>query len=116
MRENCTYSLSGGRRRALKWAPPPTRHCQYLARISHTFSGNSNTLKADLASQVDEAVLLEHCPRLLEKQSQPPEVRFSPRKCEKSGLELMRRPESIKPRNEYRTQLRRSCRGNDRGS
>jgi hypothetical protein len=25
MRENCTSSLSGGRRRALQWAPPPTR-------------------------------------------------------------------------------------------
>src|SRR6202521_2273700 len=26
MRENCTFRLSGGRRRALQWAPPPTRH------------------------------------------------------------------------------------------
>ena len=26
MRENRTYRLSGGRRRALRWAPPPTRH------------------------------------------------------------------------------------------
>jgi retron-type reverse transcriptase len=25
MRENCTFRLSGGRRRALQWAPPPTR-------------------------------------------------------------------------------------------
>src|ERR1700746_1529222 len=25
MRENCTCRLSGGRRRALQWAPPPTR-------------------------------------------------------------------------------------------
>ena len=26
MRENRTYRLSGGRGRALRWAPPPTRH------------------------------------------------------------------------------------------
>jgi hypothetical protein len=26
MRENCTFRLSGGRRQALQWAPPPTRH------------------------------------------------------------------------------------------
>src|ERR1035437_9941265 len=26
MRENCTFRLSGGRRRALQWAPPPTRY------------------------------------------------------------------------------------------
>src|SRR6478736_3602691 len=26
MRENRTFRLSGGRRRALQWAPPPTRH------------------------------------------------------------------------------------------
>src|ERR1035437_312301 len=25
MRENCTFRLSGGRRGALQWAPPPTR-------------------------------------------------------------------------------------------
>src|SRR4029078_11561374 len=25
MRENCTFRLSGGRRRALQWPPPPTR-------------------------------------------------------------------------------------------
>src|SRR5271157_3433265 len=28
MRENCTFRLSGGRRRALQWAPPPTRQCK----------------------------------------------------------------------------------------
>src|SRR5438552_2841344 len=28
MRENCTFRLSGGRRRALQWAPPPTRHSE----------------------------------------------------------------------------------------
>jgi ABC-type iron transport system FetAB ATPase subunit len=38
-----------------------------LARISHTFSDSSHTLHDDLASQVDEAVLHEHCPRLNEK-------------------------------------------------
>ena len=27
MRENCTFRLSGGRRQALQWAPPPTRQC-----------------------------------------------------------------------------------------
>src|SRR5215475_13788059 len=26
MRENCTFRLCGGRRQALQWAPPPTRH------------------------------------------------------------------------------------------
>jgi hypothetical protein len=42
---------------------------EQLARISHTFSDSSHTLHDDLASQVDEAVLHEHCPRPLERQS-----------------------------------------------
>src|SRR6476661_6992919 len=29
MRENRTFRLSGGRRRALQWAPPPTRHLRH---------------------------------------------------------------------------------------
>jgi hypothetical protein len=57
-----------------------------LARISHTFSDSSHTLHDDLASQVSEAVLHEHCPRPLERQSQSAERRSVQKKCEKSGL------------------------------
>ena len=35
MRENCTSGLSGGRRRALQWAPPPTR-CWVLRGVGKT--------------------------------------------------------------------------------
>jgi hypothetical protein len=59
---------------------------QWLARISHTFSDSSHTLHDDLASQVGEAVLLEHCLHPLERQSQSAERRSVQRKCEKSGL------------------------------
>jgi RHS repeat-associated protein len=58
-----------------------------LARISHTFSDSSHTLHDDLAFQVDEAVLHEHCPRPLERQSQSAERRSVQKKCEKCGLE-----------------------------
>jgi arginyl-tRNA synthetase len=57
-----------------------------LARISQTFSDNSHTLHDDLASQVGEAVLHEHCPRSLERQSQSAERRSVQKKCEKCGL------------------------------
>jgi ribosomal protein S18 acetylase RimI-like enzyme len=58
-----------------------------LARISHTFSDSSHTLHDDLASQVSEAVLHEHCPRPLERQSQSAERRSVQKKCEKCGLD-----------------------------
>jgi RHS repeat-associated protein len=58
-----------------------------LARISHTFSDSSHTLHDDLASQVGEAVLHEHCPHPLERQSQSTERRSVQKKCEKCGLE-----------------------------
>jgi hypothetical protein len=57
-----------------------------LTRISHTFSDSSHTLHDDLASQVGEAVLHEHCPRPLERQSQSAERRSVQKKCEKCGL------------------------------
>jgi RHS repeat-associated protein len=57
-----------------------------LARISHTFSDSSHTLHDDLASQLGEAVLHEHCPRPLERQSQSAERRSVQKKCEKCGL------------------------------
>jgi superfamily II DNA or RNA helicase len=58
-----------------------------LAHISHTFSDSSHTLHDDLASQVGEAVLHEHCPHPSEQQSQSAERRSVQKKCEKSGLE-----------------------------
>jgi lipid A 3-O-deacylase len=57
-----------------------------LTRISHTFSDSSHTLHDDLAFQVGEAVLHEHCPRPLERQSQSAERRSVQKKCEKCGL------------------------------
>jgi disulfide bond formation protein DsbB len=62
---------------------------QRLARISHTFSDSSHTLHDDLASQVGEAVLHEHCPRPLERQSQSAERRSVQKKCEKCGLGML---------------------------
>jgi hypothetical protein len=61
-------------------------HKEALARISHTFSDSSHALHDDLASQVGEAVLLEHCLHPLERQSQSAERRSVQKKCEKSGL------------------------------
>jgi phosphatidylserine/phosphatidylglycerophosphate/cardiolipin synthase-like enzyme len=57
-----------------------------LARISHTFSDSSHTLHDDLAAQMGEAVLLEHCPRPSEQQSQPAERRSVQKKCGKFRL------------------------------
>jgi hypothetical protein len=54
--------------------------------VSHTFSDSSHTLHDDLAVQMDEAVLLEHCPHPSEQQSQSAERRSVQKKCEKSGL------------------------------
>jgi CTP synthase len=62
-------------------------HLLGLAHISHTFSDSSHTLHDDLASQVGEAVLHEHCPHPLERQSQSAEQRSVQKKCEKCGLE-----------------------------
>jgi hypothetical protein len=67
----------------------------YLARISHTFSDSSHTLHDDLASQVGEAVLHEHCPRPLERQSQSAERRSVQKKCEKSGLGTNFSPDTL---------------------
>jgi hypothetical protein len=61
-------------------------HGATLARISHTFSDSSHTLHDDLAVQMGEAVLLEHCPHPSEQQSQSAERRSVQKKCEKSGL------------------------------
>jgi hypothetical protein len=36
MRENCTFRLSGGRRRALQWAPPPTRQAERVSLKART--------------------------------------------------------------------------------
>jgi UDP-N-acetyl-D-glucosamine dehydrogenase len=57
-----------------------------LTRISHTFSDSSHTLHDDLAVQMGEAVLLEHCPHPSEQQSQSAERRSVQKKCEKSRL------------------------------
>jgi transposase len=57
-----------------------------LARISHTFSDSSHALHDDLAVQMGEAVLLEHCPHPSEQQSQSAERRSVQKKCEKCGL------------------------------
>jgi hypothetical protein len=50
-------------------------HRLQLTRISHTFSDSSHTLHDDLAVQMGEAVLLEHCPHPSEQQSQSAERR-----------------------------------------
>src|SRR6202140_4549206 len=47
MRENCTFRLSGGRRRALQWAPPPTRH-----RGSRVTPGEGRNLSSRQTQQV----------------------------------------------------------------
>src|ERR1700720_2566018 len=47
MRENCTFRLSGGRRRALQWAPPPTRH-----RGSRVTPGEGRGLSSRQTQQV----------------------------------------------------------------
>jgi RNA methyltransferase, TrmH family len=57
-----------------------------LTRISHTVSDSSHTPHDDLAVQMDEAVLLEHCPHPSKQQSQSAERRSVQKKCEKSGL------------------------------
>jgi tetratricopeptide (TPR) repeat protein len=64
----------------------PQACLEVLARISHTFSDSSHTLHDDLAVQMDEAVLLEHCPHPSEQQSQSAERRSVQKKCEKCGL------------------------------
>jgi hypothetical protein len=56
-----------------------------LAHISHTFSEQIAALPIEIASQMSEAVLHEHCPRPFERQSQSAERRSVQRKCEKCG-------------------------------
>jgi hypothetical protein len=58
-----------------------------LARIPHTFSEQIAALPIEIASQVGEAVLHEHCPHPSEQQSQSAERRSVQKKCEESGLE-----------------------------
>jgi hypothetical protein len=70
----------------LSFSVIPAGECSQLARISHTFSDSSHTLHDDLAVQIGEAVLLEHCPHPSEQQSQSAERRSVQKKCEKSGL------------------------------
>jgi hypothetical protein len=57
-----------------------------LTRISHTFSEQIAALLTEIAVQMGEAVLLEHCPHPSEQQSQSAERRSVQKKCEKSGL------------------------------
>jgi H+-transporting ATPase len=73
-----------------------------LARISHTFSDSSHTLHDDLAVQMDEAVLLEHCPHPSEQQSQSAERRSVQKKCEKCGLSFLFNCQVLKRDGEYR--------------
>jgi hypothetical protein len=80
-----------------------------LARISHTFSDSSHTLHDDLASQLGEAVLHEHCPRPLERQSQSAERRSVQKKCEKCGLGIATGTMGLFPLQENATGLFLAC-------
>jgi nucleoside phosphorylase len=64
-----------------------TLPCLHLAPISHQFSGKSHTLSPDLHRQDSKAVSHEHCPCYPDDKSQVTERRFSPKICEKWGLE-----------------------------
>jgi Delta24-sterol reductase len=70
----------------IKGTTTPQHFAPHLGHISHTFSDSSHTLHDDLAFQMGEAVLHEHCPRPLERQSQSAERRSVQKKCEKCGL------------------------------
>src|SRR6202048_834599 len=60
MRENCTFRLSGGRRRALQWAPPPTRHSEvgragYMGKRSavvELFLGDMGSIQRELRPSI----------------------------------------------------------------
>jgi exodeoxyribonuclease V beta subunit len=66
-----------------------------LARSSHTFSGQIAALPIEIASQVGEAVLHEHCPCPLERQDHRAGCASCQRKCEKCGLAADQFPAGI---------------------
>src|SRR5674476_1082423 len=47
MRENCTFRLSGGRRLALQWAPPPTRQAERASPKARTLAGRLKVETSD---------------------------------------------------------------------
>jgi hypothetical protein len=67
-----------------------------LARISHTFSGQIAALSIEIASQVGEDSVRATRPRPLERQDHRAECASCQRKCEKSGLTLILRRNSMK--------------------
>src|SRR5260370_35536634 len=60
MRENCTFRWSGGGRRALQWAPPPTRHSEvgragYMGKRSavvELFLGEMGSIQRELRPSI----------------------------------------------------------------
>ena len=58
----------------------------FLTRISHTILRAIAAPLAEIASQIDKAVLLKHCPCLSERQDRLTECASAPRECEKCGL------------------------------
>ena len=55
--ENRTYRLSGGRRRALRWAPPPTRHLAAAVAVPRLWDVR-DTDSDDVTELVERGTLL----------------------------------------------------------
>src|ERR1700676_1595327 len=88
MRENCTFRLSGGRRRALQWAPPPTRHSEvgragYMGKRSavvELFLGDMGSIQRELRPSIqreDQLTMETKLEQIAAKARCEPKLRFT---------------------------------------
>jgi tRNA A37 methylthiotransferase MiaB len=66
---------------------------RYLARISHTFSGQIAALLTEIAVQMGEDSVRATRPHPSEQQDRHAECASCQRKCEKSGLDMPLQPQ-----------------------
>src|ERR1700737_5475550 len=88
MRENCTFRLSGGRGRALQWAPPPTRHSAvgragYMGKRSavvELFLGDMGSIQREIRPSIqreDQLTMETKLEQIAVKARCEPNLRFT---------------------------------------
>src|ERR1700692_2754538 len=88
MRENCTFRLSGGRRRALQWAPPPTRysedgragHMGKRSAVVELFLGDMGSIQRELRPSMlreDQLTMETKLEQIAVKARSEPNLRFT---------------------------------------
>src|SRR5260370_27320596 len=88
MRENCTFRLSGGRRRAFQWAPPPTQYSEvgragYMGKRSavvELFLGDMGSIQRELRPSIlreDQLTMETKLEQIAVKARREPNLRFT---------------------------------------